>query len=206
LVGASGDDDNGSDSGSAYVFRFDGNSWVEEQKLVASDGALRDGFGCSVAISGDVALAGASGDDDNGIASGSVYLFRYSGSSWVQEQKLLASDGAAGDLFGSSVDISGDITLVGASCDGDYGSKSGSAYIFRYNGSSWVQERKLIASDGENSDRFGYSVAVKGLKALVGAFRKDDFGFDTGSAYVFDFKPKAIPKAMPWIQLLLLSE
>ena len=74
VVGAILDDDNGEFSGSAYVFRYDGAVWVEEEKLTASDGAAEDFFG-SVSISGDVALVGAWGDDDNGSDSGSAYVF-----------------------------------------------------------------------------------------------------------------------------------
>ena len=80
------------------------------------------------------------------------------------EAKLLPSDGAAGDRFGHSVSISGDVALVGA-----YGSGSGSAYVFRWNGSSWVEEQKLLPSDGAAEDWFGYSVSISGNVALVGA-------------------------------------
>jgi hypothetical protein len=103
---------------------------VEEQKLIASDGAAEDQFGNSVSISGDVALVGAPYDDDNGNASGSAYVFRGNCSSWVEEQKLLASDGAAFDWFGLSVSISGDVALVGAFADDDNGRLSGSAYVY----------------------------------------------------------------------------
>ena len=82
------------DSGSAYVYRFDGTKWVEEAKLLASDGAACDYFGVSVSVSGDVAVVGADGDDDNGHQSGSAYVYRFDGTNWVEEAKLLASDGA----------------------------------------------------------------------------------------------------------------
>ena len=77
-----GDDDNGSDSGSAYVFDFVGTAWSQTAKLTASDGAASDEFGFSVSLSGDRALVGAApgagrglGDDDNGSDSGSAYVF-----------------------------------------------------------------------------------------------------------------------------------
>jgi hypothetical protein len=182
VVGVQYDDDNGSDSGSAYVYRWNGSSWVQEQKLVPSDGWAQDRFGGSVSVSGDVAVVGAHGDDDHGSASGSAYVFRWDGSSWVQEQKLLASDGAVDDLFGDSVSVSGDVFVVGAELDDDNGTNSGSAYVFRWNGFYWVQEQKLLALDGAATDYFGYSVSVSGDVAVVGALRDDA---DTGSAYVF---------------------
>ena len=187
LVGAHGDDDNGSDSGTTYVIRYNGSNWVEEAKLTASDGAASDSFGISVSISSDTVLVGAMADDDNGSNSGSAYVFRYNGSNWVEEAKLTASDGAASDFFGLSVSISSNIVLVGAYGDDDNGSVSGSAYVFRYNGSNWVEEPKLTASDGAASDHFGFSVSISGDTALVGAYEDDDSGPVSGSAYVFRY-------------------
>jgi hypothetical protein len=89
----------------------------ETDKLLASDGAANDYFGWSVAITGDTAVIGAWGDADSGYGTGSAYVFRYDGASWVQQAKLLASDGEANDWFGISVSISGDTALIGA--DGD---------------------------------------------------------------------------------------
>jgi len=178
LVGAYG---GGINTGSAYFYRYNGSSWVEEQRLLASDGFIGDLFGISVSIGGDVAQVGAPHDID----SGSAYVFRYNGSSWVEEQKLLASDGATGDFFGISVSISGDVALVGAFGDDDSGLGSGSAYFYRYNGSSWVEEQKLLASDGAASDNFGNSVSLSGDVALVGAYWDQDNGSGSGSAYVF---------------------
>jgi hypothetical protein len=187
LVGANGDDDNGSRSGSAYVFRYDGIDWVEEAKLTASDGAADDSFGRSVAVSGDTALVGANGDDDNGSRSGSAYVFRYDGIDWVEEAKLTASDAAASDYFGLSVAVSGDTAVVGAFNDDDDGASSGSAHVFRYDGVDWAQEAKLTASDAAANDRFGFSVAVSGDTAVVGAYGDDDNGAASGSAYVFHY-------------------
>jgi hypothetical protein len=102
----------------------------EMAKLLASDGAGEDWFGYSVSIDGNLALIGAYGDDDNGSYSGSAYIYRFDGSTWQEETKLLASDGAEDDVFGTSVAIDGDLVLVGAIGDNDNGSNSGSAYIF----------------------------------------------------------------------------
>jgi len=166
-------------SGSAYVFHREGANWVEESKFTASDGVTDDRFGTSVSISGDYVVVGANEDDDNGYNAGSAYIFRHEGADWVEETKLTASDGGAYDNFGTSVSISGDYAIVGASGDNDNGSHSGSAYVFRREGSDWVEETKLTASDGDYDDYFGTSVSISGVYAIVGAPYDDDNG-DSG--------------------------
>jgi hypothetical protein len=186
------DDDKGDYSGSAYIFRWDGTSWSQQTKLLASDGAADDWFGSSVSISGDYAIVGADGDDDKGILSGSACIFKRDGTNWIEQQKLTASDGAAGDNFGYSVSISGDLAIAGAVQYGYGSSCIGKAYIFRWDGTSWSQQTKLLASDGAAGDVFGCSVAISGDFAIVGAFGDDDKGSDSGSAYIFNkFCPKA---------------
>jgi len=132
IVGADFHDNNGiSNSGSAYIFHFDGTNWNQEASLLASDGAENDYLGNEVSIDGDVAIVGAQYDDnENGTDAGSAYLFGFDGTNWKQEAKLLASDGAAGDHFGWYVSIDGDVAIVGAPFDDDNGTDSGSAYIF----------------------------------------------------------------------------
>ncbi len=191
VIGARGDDDNGIDSGSAYVFRYDGTIWVQESKLLADDGAEGDRFGSAVAFDGQTIVIGARGGDDSGIDSGSVYVFTYEGSAWVQQQKLVPSDGAPQDQFGSAVDVSGDTVLIGAFRDDDGGRDAGAAYVFTVDGSSWVQTHKLLASDGAAVDQFGVSVALDGTTALVGARWDDDAGIGSGSAYLFHFDADA---------------
>ncbi len=182
VVGAYGDDNNGSVSGSAYVYRFDGLEWTEEAKLLASDGGAYDWFGWSVSTDGDAIVIGAQFDDDNGDASGSAYVYRHSGSEWVEEDKLLASDGDSNDLFGVSVSIAGDAISVGAA---SY--DTGSAYVYRYDGFGWTEEAKLLASDGDWGDSFGWSVSINSDAIVVGARWDGDNGSLSGSAYVFRY-------------------
>lgn len=180
----------GTECGSAYVFRFDGTSWIEEQKLTASDAAGGDVFGWSVSIDGDTAIVGARMDDcAAGTNCGSAYVFRFDGTSWIQEQKLTATDAAANDGFGASVSVSGGIVIVGAYLDDCAdGSDCGSAYVFRFNGTSWFQEQKLIAADAAAADAFGWSVSIDGDTAIVGApGHSCAAGPYCGSAYVFTF-------------------
>ena len=103
----------------------------------------------------------------------------------VSEFKITASDGAIDDEFGKSVSISGDYAVVGARADGDNGSFSGSAYVFKRTGTSWAQEAKLLPSDGAAYDEFGFSVSISGDYAVVGAVLDDNNGSGSGSAYIF---------------------
>ena len=179
VVGADGDNDAGSDSGSVYVFQSldDGTTWSEVQKLTASDAAEGDNFGDSVAVDGKLIVVGA--------WSESVYVFQsLDDGNWTEMQKLTASDAAAGAQFGVSVSISGSNVVVGALAPDV---SSGSAYVFHSldNGASWTEIQKLVASDGELGDRFGVSIGIDGNLIVVGAYLDSDDGFFSGSAYVF---------------------
>ena len=187
IVGSLYDDnENGTDCGSAYVFYFDGANWSEQAKLTASDGAAEDYFGRGVCISGDYAIIGAYGDDDKGTDSGSAYIFKRNGEIWVEQAKLTASDGVAGDMFGhGGVSISGGYAIVGAEYGDGNEVDSGSAYIFKRDGESWIEKAKLTASDGAAGDYFGHRVCLRGEYAIVGAGFDDDNGTDSGSAYIF---------------------
>jgi hypothetical protein len=131
IVGAPRHDDNGEQSGSAYVFIRTGVLWTEEAKLLASDGAAWDYFGVSVALDGDTALVGANRDGGYPYYSGSAYVFTRSGGVWTEEAKLLPTDGADGDEFGQKVALNGSTALIGAARDDDNGDLSGSAFVFR---------------------------------------------------------------------------
>ncbi|MDB4456223.1 thrombospondin type 3 repeat-containing protein [bacterium] len=179
------DDDNGSDSGSAYVYVRTNGVWTEQQKLTASDGAYDDQFGISVSIDGDTAVIGAHYDDDNGSGSGSAYVYVRSNGVWSEQAKLTASDGAWSDNFGYSVSIDGDTAVIGAGYDDDNGNNSGSAYVYVRSNGVWSEQAKLTASDGPGSDNFGRSVSIDGDTAVIGARLDDDNGSDSGSAYVY---------------------
>jgi len=174
--------------GSAYVFerQLDGE-WVQAQKLTASDGQGGDEFGNSVAVSGDVIIVGAWDDDDIGWNGGSAYVFEHGArGAWTQAAKLLPSDGRFLMNFGYSVAVSADLALIGAPGGDGQVEWSGAAYIFeRTADGDWLEVEKLFAGDGENSDSFGFSVALDGDTALVGARGDDDHGQASGSAYVF---------------------
>ena len=194
IVGADLDDDNGKSSGSAYIFTRSGTSWNQQAKLIPNDAAAYDHFGSSVSISGDAAIVGNRQDDDNGNNSGSAYVFTRSGTSWSQQAKLIASDGAANDFFGNSVSISGNNAIVGADSNDENGTDFGSAYVFTRSGTSWSQESKLTASDGAANDFFGRSVSISGNTAIVGTPHDEDNGDSSGSAYVYKLTSEEPPE------------
>ena len=185
LIGAYGENDNGDYSGSAYVFVCEDNEWIEQAKLTADDADGNDHFGYSVSISGEYAIFGAYGNDDDGGNSGSAYIFARNNEEWAQQVKLTASDAAADDLFGWSVSICGDFVLVGADYNSDNGNASGSAYIFYRDENDWSQHAKLTADDAAHQDYFGSSVSVSGEYTIVGAHGNDDGGEGSGSAYIY---------------------
>jgi hypothetical protein len=171
--------------GAAYVFVRIGQEWVFQQKLIAPDGALDDFFGSAVALSGNTALIGSPDDDDNGVASGSAYVFARSGSVWSFQQKLKASDGAAIDQFGRALALYGGYAVVGAPTDDDAAPNSGSAYVFERTGATWTQTQKLHAPDPGAGDTFGDAIAVTYKKIIVASPMDDGLFADSGSAHVF---------------------
>ncbi|MFT5284648.1 MAG: hypothetical protein ACI8TQ_000805 [Planctomycetota bacterium] len=181
VVGAIFDNDNGGDSGSAYLFNT--NTGLQIAKLLPSDGAASDNFGNSVAISGTTVIVGAPRSDSDGSDSGSAYLF--DAVTGLQTAKLTASDAAAGDFFGFSVGIHGNTVIVSAEGTDVNGANSGSAYLF--DASTGAELMKLLPSDGAATDFFGTAVAVNQTMAIVGARGDaDSGGFLAGSAYLFD--------------------
>lgn len=174
----------GTDVDDAYVFTRSDGTWTQQRKFTGA--ALQDDeFGQWVALDGDTALVGAPLDNGDGTDRGAAYVFTRSGGSWTQQTKLTASDAHDNDLFGNVVALDGDTALVGAPADDGPGTDRGAAYVFTRSGDSWTEQAKLTASDGENGDELGSSVALDGDTALVGAWREDGSGTDRGAAYVF---------------------
>lgn len=155
----------------------------DEHKLLASDGQPEDFFGDAVAIDGDTAVVGAPWNSEKGHRAGAAYVFENEGTGWVEKAKLTAGDPGVFDQFGYSVDISGDIIVIGANLDDDNGISSGSAYVFVRDGTDWTQQAKLTASDGTEYDNFGYSVAIDGDTIAIGAYGDERY---FGLVYVFE--------------------
>ena len=216
VVGVPWDDDGGSYSGSASLFeRNQGgdNNWGQVIKIIAFDDTANDEFGIAVAISGDTVIVGAFADDDQGNASGSAYIYgrdQNGPGSWGLAKKITPSEGQEEDSFGLPVAISGDTIIVGASGDDDHGSCSGAAYLFGRNqggADNWGELAKITASDGAEEDYFGKSVAISGETVVVGAYRADIAGNNSGAAYLFHKTASPVPPICPGIlQLLLLAD
>jgi hypothetical protein len=180
--------------GMAYVYRFTGSLWKEEAKLTASDANAGDQFGRAVAVSGDVAIVGAPFDDENIANAGSAYIFRYNGSSWRQEAKLSfkGTTPSTGAYFGSAIAVDQNVAIIGAPFynfgdvfgNDDSDSVPGTAYVYRWDGTVWREQKILTASDGTSDNRFGAAVSISGRLAIVGAPNKR-YGYTDGAAYVY---------------------
>lgn len=187
VVGATFDDD---EKGAAYVYERSGGSWLFDQKLTASDGEGKGGsrgwgdwFGFSVAIDGDIIVAGARQDKiGSNERQGSAYVFTKSGDDWAGSvSKLYNSNGLPVDYYGCSVDVSGEVVVVGA-----YGESKGKVYVYRYDG-QWSLEQQLPQEPQystlypDSSQDFGYDVAIDGDRIVTGASR-------LSGGYVFMFE------------------
>ena len=174
-------------TGAALVYTYDSGTWTKITKLRSSDGGVQN-FGTTIAIHKDTIVVGARSADSS---KGAAYVFTRDvpgslASGWTQRAKLVASDGAASDQF-SSVSISGDTIVVGASHDDDKGTNSGSAYVFARDvpgslTSGWTEQAKLVPSDGTDDNVFGWSVSVSGDIAVISAPR---VASSAGAVYVF---------------------
>ena len=203
VVGASGKDEAGADSGAVYVFVQNGAVWTQQTKLTHLDAVPGDEFGFSVAINGDTLLVGAHLSDSAGPDSGAVYLFTRNGIAWTQQLKLMPNDIGVGDQFGYSVALTQDAAIVGAPKEDRREEDMGAAYVFARTQTTWAQQAKLIADDGETGDEFGAAVAIHEERAIVGAWKDDhpnedvhnlSMEIDKGSAYAF------LRDGLSWVQ------
>ena len=166
---------------------------VEAHRLVANDGAAHDAFGISVAVDGDTAVVGAYRDDVGlDVDQGSAYVFVRSGTTWTEQDRLFASDGAPQLRFGHVVALSGDTAVVGVA---DSPTPSVAVYVFVRSGPAWSEQQRLTASDGAPGHQFGASIAIDGETIVVGAPRAPSAGsLGDGAAYVF------VRSGMTWSQ------
>jgi hypothetical protein len=210
-----------SGGGAAFVFVRTGTTWSLEAVLEASNRDYNDWFGFSVSVSGDTAVIGATkedsaatgvnGDqhDNTGNNVGAAYVFVRRAEKWTQQAYLKPFSSDAFDLFGASVAVSGDTIAVGASredggstgTDGDPGDNSaynsGAVYVFANEGTGWVQQAYVKASNTDKNDFFGRTLALSGDTLVVGAWGEDSLatgvngdeedndGYNAGAAYVF---------------------
>jgi hypothetical protein len=185
IMGTPYEDSVAQDAGAAYVFVRTNGVWTFEQKLVAPDFGAGGWFGYAVAIDGNKAIIGAPRANGNTLGAGATYVFLRTNGMWIALPKLSATDGKPGDMFGQSVDISGTSIIMGCPNSDAKGLDAGAAYVFVWNGSVYIEQKKLFPADFKAEDHFGFSVAMNGETAIVGAPDADVFGADSGTAYIF---------------------
>jgi len=168
------DDDNGSNSGSAYVFERQENTWTQITKLYPDPFAAYDQFGNFMAADDGYLLVGVPENTANGPRSGCAYLFSKRAGQWQQVDRWFPEDGEEGAQFGQSVSISGHRAAVGAYKADGFCTDCGAVYLYRKNGDQWENDTTLIAADVQNGDHFGSSVHLQDDLLAVGAYFDDD--------------------------------
>ncbi len=188
--------------GVAYIFHFNGSSWIEETSMFAADGNHFKDFGTSVALNADLACVGAPRDDVTFVDQGSVYLYRHNGVAWQQEAKVVAAAPSASARFGNSVALSGATLLAGAHNHEVAGNRPGAAYVFRNAAGQWTEEQVLLAPESNPGAYFGYSLALQGNTALIGMPNYDNnhtCSESAGFAWIFQFDGTMwLPKRTLW--------
>jgi len=196
VVGAHGDNDEGFQTGAVYVFRRNGATWTEQQKLKASDAAPDSAFGASVALSGQTVAIGAPGESSGALFSGAVYVFVNDGTSWQQQGKIKANSAMMNQQLGSTVSVSGDTIvaaapgeLIGEPAD-DFNNvlSKGAVYIFERTGTSWDHQKRFFERDRNRTGGFAVRAAIDGDTIIVGDPTYDAGARFTGAVYVFERK------------------
>ena len=187
VVGAETDATLSADGGAAYIYTRSGNVWTEGQKLLPVGIGENFRFGDSIAIDGGTLLIGRSGDSTISSLAGSAYLYQNDGTTWNFFQRIFPTSGGLADHFGLHLDVDGDSAVIGAlDDDQDFGTSTGSAYIFKRRNGIWLLETKLYDPDGQTGDRFGVSVGISGGTVIVGADFDDENNIaNRGSAQIF---------------------
>jgi trimeric autotransporter adhesin len=223
-TGVDGDETNNDamNSGAVYIFRLDGDTWVQEAYLKASNSDTNDRFGNALALDGDTLVVGAADDEGANTETGSAYVFVRSAGGWTEEARLNATAFGNRDDFGAAVAIDGDTIVVGApSEDGsatgvngtveNNGNNAGAAYVFTRSGETWSEIAYLKASNTDPEDRFGSTVTISGNTIAAGSVNErgsvgginpvsNNDTLRTGAVYVFvdngaGWEPQATIKA-----------
>ena len=176
-------------NGTLKIFRYFEGTWTEEDDLGSTG---------NFSLFGDRLLVGDFGDDVNGDNAGAASIYRFDGDSWVVEQTIRASDGAAGDGFGGYVRLTEDRALI-VSWQALEGARS--AYVFDFNGSSWTETEKLVASDGAVGDQFGVGMDVFNSGAVIGAYAYTRLENRDGVAYAYNVVPEPGPAVLALVAL-----
>jgi len=185
-VGAYNNDDTGNSAGAAYIFEKKDSQWTQTAKLYASDSAPNDFFGHSVGIFNNKMIVGAYKADSFGSDAGAAYVFEKQGATWIEKGKLLPENLNNYDYFGYATAITENNIIIGAYGDDSRGTCSGAAYIFEKKDDQWKLINKLIPDAAKTNDYSGYSVDISDKYAVIGAYKADIKGSNSGAAYVFE--------------------
>jgi hypothetical protein len=178
--------------GAAFIYHLEGGSWACTDTLLANDGTEDDRFGINAAISGDYAIVGTFFDDPHGNRSGSAYVFKREGDDWEQIHKLIPDDGAEGDWFGVSVNMSNGYASVGSRYnDNDGGTNAGAVYVYQLEGETWSFMEKLIPWEDSDGVRFE-KAAFSDDYVIVGANTDDSRAEDGGIVYIAEIDGSGI--------------
>ena len=196
LIGSSGDTINNlSSSGSAYIFKRDGDSWIEEAKLIPSDPTTDAGFGRHVSLFNDYAFIGATLAYQDSIKTGAVYVFKKNGNDWIEQAKLIPDDAAHLDWFGINITAQENSVLIGTANAGNSQYARGAAYLFHKELEDWDQEMKFVPQDESEIDKMGWGAHYSGDYAIV---CNSDNSF-AATAYLFR------KNGVAWSELLTLT-
>lgn len=160
-------------SGTTYIFERSNDEWREVAAITAADGTEGDAFGTSAVTDGEFVFSGAPLQNEN---FGAVYVYRKSGGTWQQTQKITVEESDE-YRFGAEIGVDGDWLFISATRDG-----AGSVYVFKRNGDLWEQHSKIAPEGLEDGNRFGSSIDVKDGKAIISAPRANSF---VGTAMVY---------------------
>ena len=178
----------GGGAGAAYLFDRVNGSWQQTKKLMPADATANNQFGCAVALDNGHAVVGASRDDVQDFDTGSTYVYQNEATNgWIEETKLTAVDADSGDVFGSSVSISGKFLVIGAPGVDGLNKNTGAVYSYLLTAEGWMQKSKTHAGDAAKNDSFGTSVAVSIRATAVGApYKSIGQNNNQGATYIYD--------------------
>ena len=203
IIGAIRDDEAGSDAGAAYVFIRKGVEWTFQAKLLGNNTESEDNFGYAVDVDGNFAIV----TSPKNKGTGAAYIYEREDTVWEQKRnrvriRMIPIDRDGASAFGTSVDISGETAVIGAT-GGKVGQDIvGAAYVFTRNEPPfWNQHTKLTASDSRGGDQLGYAVALNGSEVIAGAPKHSAGGLGSGAAYIYEQKEDGT-----WVETIKLSD
>ncbi|WP_154221945.1 FG-GAP repeat protein [Marinicella rhabdoformis] len=174
-------------AGAVYYYEYENGQWTFKQKIIASDADTNDQFGNAISLSGDRLMIGSFRNDEESGDAGAVYVFEFNNSTWVETEKLTASDAANSDWFGYTIAVHQDTAMIAASSNDDLGNRSGKIYVFNHDGQNWIEGQKLTTSDGTDNTRLGASISLSTNRMVAGANFHPTNGLAGGAAYVFEY-------------------